>query len=332
MKIKDLGEFRFIDRIKLGCLVRPEGVIKAIDDDCCVFTVPPDTVNLLTTDMLVEDIHFLRDSIPPFILGRKAMAVNISDIAAMGGIPGEAVISLAIPQTIDVDYLDRFYEGMRSMCREFNVNILGGDTASSPLHLVINIALTGWAGRDEVLYRSGARAGDVVFLTGHIGSSAAGLDIVLSSREFSGKEELLAAHFDPCPQVKEGRIIAASKAAHSLIDVSDGVASDLGHICRQSGVGAILEEDAIPVTETFKRYCAEFQVDSEKLSLHVGEDYVLLGTHPEESAGALKTALESKGCKYFPVGRIVEGTGIKLRMADGSVKPIEARGYDHFRK
>lgn len=341
MKIKEFGEFRFIDRVKQGCLMRPQGVIKAIDDDCCVFTIPQNMVNLLTTDMLVEDVHFLRDAIPPFTLGRKSMAVNISDIAAMGGVPGEAVISLAIPQTVEIDYLDKFYEGMRSICGEFKVNVLGGDTTSSPQRLVINIALTGWAAQDEVLYRSGARPGDVIFLTGYVGSSAAGLDFVLSRREFTGPEfspefswmsGLLAAHFDPCPQVKEGRIIAGSKAAHSLIDVSDGVASDLGHICRQSGVGAILEENAIPVTETFRRYCSEFQVDSENLSLHVGEDYVLLGTHPEESSAKLKTSLESEGCKYFPIGKVVEGSGIKLKLPDGSVRPVEARGYDHFRK
>src|SRR5512137_836976 len=135
MKLKELGEFRFIDRITEGCLVRAEGVIKAIGDDCCVFRAPENRVILLTTDMLVEDIHFLRNSITPHELGRKSLAVNISDIAAMGGIPGEAVISIAIPGTIEVEYLDELYEGMKSMAREFDVNLLGGDTTSSPQHL-----------------------------------------------------------------------------------------------------------------------------------------------------------------------------------------------------
>lgn len=331
MKLKELGEFGFIDRIKQGCLTRPQGVIKAIDDDCCVFKTPENKVNLLTTDMLVEDVHFLREATPPFTLGRKSMAVNISDIAAMGGVPGQAVISLAVPPAMEVEYLDRFYEGVRSMCGEFLVNILGGDTTSSPQRLVINIALTGWAAEDEVLYRDGARPGDVIFLTGYVGSSAAGLDIVLSKKEFAGKQELLDAHYDPRPQVKEGRIIAGLKAAHSLIDVSDGIASDLGHICRQSGVGAILEKNAIPVTETFRRYCAECNADCERLSLHVGEDYVLLGTVPEKSEEALKRALEAKECHFFPIGRVVEGAGIEMFMPDGSLKNVPDRGYDHFR-
>ncbi len=170
-------------------------------------------VNLLTTDLLVEDVHFLREAISPFKLGRKSLAVNISDIAAMGGTPGEAVISIAIPETVEIEYLDEFYEGMRSMCREFEVNILGGDTTSSRKHLVINIALTGWIAEDEVLYRSGARPGDVAFLTGTVGSSAAGLDLVLSGRDFEEAGELLEAHYNPVPHVRQGRIIAGLKAA-----------------------------------------------------------------------------------------------------------------------
>ncbi len=332
MKLKELGEFRFINRITEGCLVRTEGVIKAIGDDCCVFRAPENQVVLLTTDMLVEDIHFLRDSITPHELGRKSMAVNISDIAAMGGLPGEAVVSIAIPPTLDVEYLDDLYEGMKAMAREFSVNLLGGDTTSSPRHLVINIALVGWAAEDEVLYRSGAKEGDVVFLTGEVGSSAAGLDLILTGKKFGRKDDLLQAHVNPTPQIREGRIIAQLKVANSLIDVSDGVASDLGHICEESNVGAVLEESSIPVTETFRKYCGESGVECEKLMLHVGEDYVLLGTVPATSAGKLKNALESSGCRYYPIGTIVKGEGILLKGADGRTRRIAASGFDHFKK
>jgi thiamine-monophosphate kinase len=332
MKLKELGEFRFIDRITNGCLVRTEGVIKAIGDDCCVFKAPENRVILLTTDMLVEDIHFLRNSITPHELGRKSLAVNISDIAAMGGIPGEAVISIAIPGTIEVEYLDQLYEGMKSMAREFQVNLLGGDTTSSPAHLVINVALVGWAAEDEVLYRSGAKEGDVIFLTGAVGASAAGLDIILSGRDFVDRGELFDAHLNPTPQIKEGRIIAGLKVANSLIDVSDGVASDLGHICEESGVGALLEESRIPVTETFRSYCSKFQLEYEKLMLHVGEDYVLLGSVPAESADKLKDALESAGCRFYPIGMIIKGEGILLKGPDGKTRKIAASGFDHFKK
>jgi thiamine-monophosphate kinase len=307
-------------------------VIKAIGDDCCVFRAPENKVILLTTDMLVEDIHFLRDSITPHELGRKSLAVNISDIAAMGGIPGEAVISIAIPGTIEVEYLDQLYEGMKAMASEFGVNLLGGDTTSSPRHLVINVALVGWAAEDEVLYRSGAKEGDVIFLTGEVGSSAAGLDLILSGKKFNRRETLLQAHVNPTPQIREGRIVAGLKVANSLIDVSDGVASDLGHICEESRVGAVLEESRIPVTETFRSYCSEYRIDCEKLMLHVGEDYVLLGTVPAESADQLKNALEAACCRFYAIGTIVRGEGILLAGTDGETRKIAASGFDHFRK
>jgi thiamine-monophosphate kinase len=332
MKLNDLGEFGFIDRIKTGCLIREKNIIKAIGDDCCVFRTSGDLVTLLTTDMLVENIHFIRNAMPPFSLGRKALAVNISDIAAMGGIPREAVISIAIPHSVDVEYLDPLYDGMKSMAKEFDVNLLGGDTTSSPEHLVINIALVGEEAEDELLYRSGAKPGDVIFLTGYIGTSAAGLDILLNKREIDSWTELMEAHCNPIPHVKAGRIIAGLRIANSMIDVSDGVASDLGHICLESNVGAVIKEEKIPTTGKFKEYGQKFNRDFEYMTLHVGEDYVLLGTVPREYSDKLEKALKSEDCGYFPIGRIIEGAGIQLKRGDGSLKEISAKGYDHFRK
>lgn len=332
MNLRDIGEFGFIDRITKGCLIRKQNVIKAIGDDCCVFAISPDLVTLLTTDMLVEDVHFLRQPMPPYKLGRKSIAVNISDIAAMGGMPREAVVSIAIPQSLSVEYLDAVYDGMKSMAREFDVNLLGGDTTSSPERLVINVALVGEAAEKEVLYRSGAQVGDVIFLTGEVGSSAAGLDILLTGRNYSGWEDIIDAHYDPRPQVKEGRIIAGAMSANSLIDVSDGVASDLGHICIESHVGAVIEEDKIPVSGRFTEYCRKFDCDFEHLTLHVGEDYVLLGTVPETQAKMLEQALHRGGCSFFPIGRIIEGSGIALAGRNGKSRMIAASGYDHFRK
>jgi thiamine-monophosphate kinase len=332
MNLREIGEFGFIDRIKKGCLIRDKNVVKGIGDDCCVFRSSSNLVTLLTTDMLVENIHFLRQAMPPEKLGRKAMAVNISDIAAMGGIPREAVISIAVPDTIEVEYLDSLYDGMKSMATEFEVNLLGGNTTSSQEHLIINIALIGEEPEDEVLYRSGALVGDIIFLTGAVGTSAAGLDILLVKREFECAGELLEVHFNPRPHVKEGRIIAGLKAAHSLIDVSDGVASDLGHICYESKVGAVIEEEKIPSTENFRNYCEKFRLDIEDLTLHIGEDYVLLGTVPESRAKELGKALADAGCAFFEIGRIVHDAGIRLRGRDGRVRKIASAGYDHFRR
>jgi thiamine-monophosphate kinase len=330
MKMKDIGEFGFIDRIKPETLFGQDSVIKGIGDDCSVHRSVGDFVTLLTTDMLVEDVHFRRDSIPPEKLGRKSIAVNLSDIAAMGGIPKQALISVAIPDTVRVEYLDSVYTGMKSMAREFEVNLLGGDTTSSPLHLVINVALVGEAPEEEVLYRSGAVREDIIFLTGPVGASAAGLDSLLANRSFDGQDALVDAHLDPRPHVKAGRIIASQRVAHSMIDVSDGLAGDLGHICNESKVGAMIEEDKLPTTELFRSYCERFELDPLKLSINLGEDYVLLGTVPEKSADKLAKALESGGCEFFPIGRIVGEPGIRLLARDGSTREIKPSGWNHF--
>jgi thiamine-monophosphate kinase len=331
VKLKDIGEFGFIERIKDGCLIRDENVISGIGDDCCVFKTSAEVASLLTTDMLVEQIHFLLEAIPPYQLGRKALAVNISDIAAMGGIPKEAAISVAIPDTVDLEFLDAFYDGLKAMAKEFEVNLLGGDTTASPGPLIINIALVGEVREEDVLYRSGAKVGDVVFLTGPVGSAAAGLDIILKGRGTDEWGELIESHHSPHPQVKTGRTIASMKVANSLIDVSDGVAADLGHICTESRLGAIIEERMIPTTEQFRAYCEKFQEDSRRLSLNVGEDYVLLGTVPAESAAKLQEALESNGCQFYSIGKTVAGSSLRLKSRDGSVEVIGANGWDHFR-
>ncbi len=330
MKLKDLGEFGFIDRIRPETLVRPESVILGIGDDCSVCRSSPDRVTLLTTDLLVGGVHFHLEKIPPDLLGRKSIAVNLSDIAAMGGFPKQALVSIAIPDTTRVETLDAIYEGMKSMAREFDVNLVGGDTTASPEHLVINVALVGEAREEEVLYRSGALKDDVVFLTGPVGDSAAGLDILLENRSFDGKDSLVQTHLNPRPHLKEGRIIATQKAAHSMIDVSDGLAGDLGHVCARSGVGAIVEEARIPTTELFRAYCERFGLDATRLATHVGEDYVLLGTVPENSAATLEKALESAGCGFYRIGRIVEEPGIRLTARDGSTRKIKPSGWNHF--
>lgn len=330
MKIKELGEFGFIDRIKEGCLIRSEGIIKAIGDDCAVLKSPDGSAILLTTDMLVESVHFRCDQTTPSLLGRKSLAVNISDIAAMGGNPKEALVAIAIPNQSEIEFLDGLYDGIKSIAAEYDINLLGGDTVSSPKNLVISITLMGDAPEDEVLYRSGAAVGDIIFLTGTVGSSAAGLDLAIKNRQFDKKDLLLAAHFDPVPHVKEGRIIATSKIANSLIDVSDGVSSDLRHICEKSGAGAIIEFDRVPLTEPFREYCEKFGLGLEKLALHGGEDYVLLGTVPEMSVGTLEETLKSQDCSFFPIGRITKEKAIKVQYDDGRIREINNSGFDHF--
>ena len=331
MKINDLGEFGFIDRIKKGCLNRKNGVIAGIGDDCAVFRVSDGMVVLLTTDMLIEDVHFYRDEIPPNLLGRKSLAVSVSDIAAMGGRPKEAFVSIGIPGDIEIEYLDKIYDGFKSIASEYGINLLGGDTVSSPDRLVINIALTGQAAEDEILYRKGAKVGDTIFITGKPGLSSAGLDLLRNKRKFENEDNLLNAHFDPTPHVQAGRLITSSKKANSLIDISDGLAADLWHICKRSRVGAIVESEMVPIDDALSRYCRQFQLDIDDFVFHGGEDYILLGTVTEKHSDQLRSTLRSEECNYYPIGRIVEGKSMAVSYCDGSSGILSPRGHDHFR-
>jgi thiamine-monophosphate kinase len=248
----------------------------------------------------------------------------------MGAVPREAAISIAIPESLPVEFLDSLYEGMKSMAGEFQVNLLGGDTTASPEYLVLNVVVVGEAPEEEILYRAGAKQGDVIFLTGHVGSSAAGLDLLLTGREFAEGDALILAHHDPQPHVRQGRVIAEKRVATSLIDVSDGVASDLGHICGQSGLGAVIEEKTIPIRDSVRSYCRTFDRDVMHTALHVGEDYVLLGTVPEKKAGGLREALVGSGHRFHPIGKMTAEKGIRLKGRGGSLHEIPDRGWDHF--
>ena len=209
MKLKENGEFGFIDRIKPLCLISEEEVIKAIGDDCAVYEIEGSRVGLLTTDMLVEKVHFLRDRISPRDLGYKTLAVNLSDVARMGGIPRNAFLSIALPEDVTVEYLDELYEGMMGLGQEAGVNVLGGDTTGSKNDLVLNIALTGEAERDSVLYRDGARPGDMIYVNGPLGESAAGLEIILNDIKLEGglREHLLRAHYRPEIFILQGQFL-----------------------------------------------------------------------------------------------------------------------------
>jgi thiamine-monophosphate kinase len=331
MKISDSGEFGFIDRIRKKLITGAPDVIKGIGDDCAVFRSSKGQLRLLTTDMLIENVHFRLDWTSPYLLGRKSLAVNLSDIAAMGGAASHALISIAIPAETELRFLDEFYDGLNSAASEFGVSLAGGDTVHSPAGIVISVAVDGQVSEDEMLYRSGACPGDMVFLTGTVGSAAAFLDLKGHGREYEKESELEKHHLDPRPHIKEGRIIAESKAANALIDVSDGLVADLGHICQESEVGVVIEAEKIPTDPVLRDYCNRYNIDISRFALHGGEDYVLLGTVAEDKATSLESALQSADCAFFAIGSIEKGSGIRLRSADGRIAEIENSGYDHFR-
>jgi thiamine-monophosphate kinase len=331
--LNDIGEFGFIDRIAPLGLIRPEGVIKGIGDDCAVIAIGGDEYLLVTTDMFVEKVHFLMEWTTPEVIGAKVLTTNISDIAACGGIPRDAFISLAIPEHLDLAWLDDFYRGMSDLAREFSVNLLGGDTTRSKRDVMVNIALTGLVPSSQVLFRHTARPGDLIVLTGPTGESAAGLDILLKGSHLPDDTArgLIRAHLEPRAHVREGRILAESAACDAAIDVSDGVSSDLGHICRDSGLAAVVWEECLPMSERLLEAAAEFGKDPLEWVLNGGEDYVLLAAVRRECLSDLEDKFRDQDLDLFVIGELREGAGMELVKKDGSKTALNPSGWNHFK-
>lgn len=334
MKFKDIGEFGFIDKISRGCLIRPDNIVRAIGDDAAAFSTEADQLMLVTTDLLVERVHFLRDATPGFNLGYKSLAVNLSDIAAMGGIAKEAFVSIAIPADCPIDYLEDLYQGIKSLAAEFNVNILGGDTTHSKTDLIINIAVTGTVEKSGILLRDAAQVGDVIYSTGFLGDSRAGLHLILNriTADSSDLKSLVAAHVLPKPYLHEGRFLGANKHVHAAIDVSDGLSSDLGHVVNQSRVGAKIYACQIPISPHLKTFCARFAFDPVEYALAGGEDYTLLCTIAPDWADKIADAYADKFHQpLFPVGEITDTGKIELIDADNKTRTIKPTGWNHFK-
>ena len=335
MKLKEIGEFGFIRKISRGCLIRKDSVVQAIGDDAAVFATEPDQLSLVTTDLLVERIHFLRDSTSGFNLGYKALAVNLSDIGAMGGVAREAFISIAIPDDCPMDYLEDLYAGMKHLALEYDVNILGGDTTRSKKDLVINLVIVGIAPHDHILYRSTAQPGDVVASTGYLGDSRAGLHLILNDIQDTSSQAvaLRDAHLLPKPYLAEGQFLAQQKGIHAAIDVSDGLSSDLGHIVTESHVGALLYAEKIPISAHLANFCSDYGFEPVAFALAGGEDYTLLCTLAADHAAAIAANYERKFSQpLFFIGEITERPQIQMVGKDGSVTPVDRSGWDHFKK
>lgn len=327
------GERAIITGIRQQAQVRQEGLVAGIGDDCAVFRTGENRLNLITTDTLVQGVHFDLSWHPPEKLGRKAAAVNISDIAAMGGVPRFALLSLAIPSELPGgQWLDRFLSGFLGLLSEYGAVLIGGDTVQSGEGLVLSVTVLGEAAEGRVLSRTGARIGDLVMVSGHLGCAAAGLDLC---RRGLGEERkwrsLVQAHLDPEPQVALGLELAASGLVHAMMDISDGLATDLAHICAESRVGAVVEAAALPLSSLVQeaaRVCAHSVRD---WGLSGGEDYQLLFTvAPEDAEGLGRMIREKSGRELHTLGRIVAGSGVLLA-EEGGCREISYCGYEHFR-
>lgn len=314
MDLSGLGEFGLIELIRERFASIPSHGCEGIGDDCAVLPLNTTESMVVTTDLLVEDIHFLRDRITPEQLGRKSLAVNLSDVAAMGAAPVASFLSLSLPPGVTGVWIDAFLAGYHALSTQFGVPLLGGDTTSARDRLTVSVTAIGRAENTHLKRRGDAKPGDRIFVTGYLGDSAQGLQDMLSGRD----TPFIALHNKPEPFVNEGIWLGGRNEVHAMMDISDGIASDLMHILQMSGVGAEVLLDMIPTNTPIE------------LAVAGGEDYKLLLTADVGAAARLAEDYKAKfGEPLYEIGRIVAGEEIRW-LDRGNPVLLECEGFAHF--
>jgi thiamine-monophosphate kinase len=332
MKVSELGEFGLIDLLaKMAYRSRDSQVtswqqlVIGIGDDAAVWQGEAAT-QLATVDTLIQDVHFSLSTMPWQDLGWKALAINLSDIAAMGGSPKYALVSLALPDDTEVDDVAALYQGMIELSRQSGVAIIGGNISRAPL-VIITITVLGDTGNQHILTRSAARLGEQVAVTGYLGAASAGLEMLTRQLQFDAEatNSLMDAFLHPHPRIAEGQLLV-EQGVKAAIDISDGLISDLTHICQQSQVGARVEIDRVPVHPAVK---ANFGDRSQELALSGGEDYELLFTASIEVIERVKM---TAACPVTVIGEITAGNVGEVTLVDSQGNPLNLgkRGWEHF--
>lgn len=338
-RIKDIGEFALIERIhdllnREG--LRSERVTMGIGDDTASFLPRPGYELLVTCDSLVEGRHYLPGQITPLDLGRRAITVNISDIGAMGGRPLYALISLGLNPDRLIREVMEIYRGFLLELNPFGASIIGGNLTRSGNGIFIDITLIGEVEQGKSLRRSGARAGEVILVTGFPGQAAAGLKLLLRSPNDPDllKHPLVTIYNTPSHRAILGAAIGGAGLASAMIDTSDGFLGDLGHICVESNVGALLVKEKLPVSDPLRQAALTLDLDPYDLFLGDSDDYELVVTCPVENVALLHSLADRCGLPVplTEVGRITsEVSGISMVLPDGSSQSIRSSGWDHFR-
>lgn len=310
------------------------GVEVDAGDDAAVLRHRQGMSTVFTCDTMVETVHFLPQTMDAPAIGWKCLAANISDVAAMGGIPTYALVSLGVPERWKPSALEAIYEGMDQLARQHGVRLVGGDTVRSPRHLVVTIALMGEVEEGRALLRSSARAGDIVFVTGPVGASAAGLDWLLQTTEWDSTPYpgLIAAHRRPQPQVEAGRWLVQCGVRIALNDISDGLAQEASDIAAASGVTVVLQKERIPLNEETRAYAREKQVDPVEWALFGGEDFQLTGTVSAREWERVYEGARKRGIELIPVGRVESGEARVDYVDEEGRRELTRRGYNHFGK
>jgi thiamine-monophosphate kinase len=326
--------------------VRTSGdVLTGIGDDAAVIKGSADKDLLACCDLMVEGVHFQIDWTPPRLLGRKALAINLSDIAAMGGVSKFAMISVALPDRCSEEFIVEFFEGVFEMAEEQGVSIIGGDTSSSREWMFVDISLIGECGAGCAVTRAGAKPGDVIYVSGSLGGSALGLKLLGDGVRLSelgeaddDRRTALLKHLSPQPQTTLGRAIGEARLATAMIDISDGLSTDLWHILEESNCGAIIHADAIPISASVRGLMSAAESTPRKpvacdtslgLALSGGEEYELLFTANPASSIQIDELKNSLGLAITAIGQIDEGEGLRLEQ-EGRLSPLAPSGYEHL--
>lgn len=337
MRINEIGEFALIDRIARLLPSVPASVVVGIGDDVAVLRATEGKYLLATCDVQVENVHFLPEKITPYQLGSKIAAINLSDIAAMGGTPEWALVSLVLPEHRQVSFVDGLYRGMQEQMTSAGAVIVGGNLSRAHADVVIDFFLMGHVDPRNLLCRSGAREGDVIMVTGSLGDSRAGLELLCNSAlelPPDVREQAVNKHLTPQPRLREGQVLGRSGRVHAMADVSDGLIGDLGHICRASNLGAEIWLAQAPVGSACAKVAAAAGVDPLEWALTGGEDYELLFAAAPEAARSIEDLLlRETGTVCRVIGRMTPAAGgIQILTADGGKwgRADYLTGWDHF--
>ncbi len=323
MQLKDVGEFNFIHSIQDNTIYDPATVVNGIGDDCAVYKSSIGYDQLISTDTMVEGIHFSFHYMMPYDVGYRLMTANLSDIAAMGGIPRQVVLSVAAEEYVDTDILQDIYRGIKDQCRRFGVNLIGGDTVRIKGPMVWTITIIGEVPFGQSVLRSGAKVGDIVGVTNYVGYAATGLGALTHSLQ--GYPMTTIGHQRPNPQIELG-IQLRELGIHSMNDISDGLSSELWDIAQASQVAIIIDEARVPLHEETHKLAAYLQTNPVDYALYGGEDFQLVFTAPK----LLESSLQDLDGITI-IGEVIEGTpSVQAITKDKTIRTLDGKGYNHF--
>ncbi len=333
------SEFDFIDALRQRAGATGQSLVAGIGDDAAVVRSTPGKETVITADLLVEDIDFRRTTTPPYLLGYKALAVSLSDIAAMGARPLWSMVSIGVPEDLwQTDFVERLYDGLLDLANRYGVQLIGGDTSRTNERLVIDSIVTGECTAGKAVMRSGAKVGDQIFVTGSLGAAAAGLRLIergahlaeqnLGDEDSQKLDHVLLRQLRPEPRVGWGMVLGEERLATAMIDLSDGLSSDLNHLCAASNVGSLIESSLLPIDDRVTELCGRRALDPLQLALHGGEDFELLFTVKPENVTRLPRRVD--GIEIKRIGEITNSSdGVKI--SEGQrIWDLKPGGWTHF--